>query len=445
MDIYTEAIQKLYVAYFSRPADAGGLGFWRNAIVTANGDITAVAAAFATSQEYRDTYGGKTSSAVINAIYQNLFNRDAEPAALDFWGGALDGGAMTVDDAVLEISGAARNGDAVTFANKVAAADDFSTALDTPAKMGGYSGVRANQVAKTWLAGITNTDSLATATEPATLTKTVETVVQAGSAAPVLEALTTGRDLLAGTSGDDQFIASVDAVAGSAWHTLGPDDIVDGDGGNDTLTVGVFTRLDDALLKGVRNIEILQLEGSAEVELNSATVTGLRLIDASAMSGRLSVTAGAGVTVKGGAADDVLRALGTGTVVLGGGEGRDVFDLSGFKAAGSAIAAVITDLAAGERIVFAGAASAFVAGKIQLAAGASLDSYANAAASAAHAASASGALAWFQHGGDSFIVQDVNGNGSFDGGADILVKLTGLRDLENALLDPAQPGSLVLA
>jgi S-layer protein len=86
-----------------------------------------------------------------------------------------------------------------------------------------------------------------------------------------------------------------------------------------------------------------------------------------------------------------------------------------------------------------------VATKVQLAAGASLDSYANAAAAAAHAASARGGLAWFQHGGDSFIVQDVNGNGSFDGGADVLVKLTGLRDLGNALFDPAQSGSLALA
>lgn len=75
----------------------------------------------------------------------------------------------------------------------------------------------------------------------------------------------------------------------------------------------------------------------------------------------------AGVTVKGGAGNDVLKAAGSGTVVLSGGEGRDVFDLSGFKSAGSAAT------------------------------------------------------------------------------ADIIVKLTGLRDLGSALLDPTGTGSLVLA
>ncbi len=49
MGIYTEAIQKLYVAYFRRPADAAGLAYWESVVTAAKGSPTSGAAAFAAS------------------------------------------------------------------------------------------------------------------------------------------------------------------------------------------------------------------------------------------------------------------------------------------------------------------------------------------------------------------------------------------------------------
>ena len=39
MATHTEAIQKLYVAYFNRPADYEGLAFWEKVLTANNGDL----------------------------------------------------------------------------------------------------------------------------------------------------------------------------------------------------------------------------------------------------------------------------------------------------------------------------------------------------------------------------------------------------------------------
>lgn len=59
---YHNDIQKLYVAYFGRPADPAGLAFWETQVEAANGSTAAVSAQFAASAEYKSTYAGMTSS-----------------------------------------------------------------------------------------------------------------------------------------------------------------------------------------------------------------------------------------------------------------------------------------------------------------------------------------------------------------------------------------------
>ncbi len=83
---YTNAIQKLYVAYFSRPADVAGLAYWDGVVSAANGSTAAVSAAFAASAEYKAAYAGLDAYATVDKVYLNLFGRHAEPAGLNFWG-----------------------------------------------------------------------------------------------------------------------------------------------------------------------------------------------------------------------------------------------------------------------------------------------------------------------------------------------------------------------
>ncbi|MCC2958628.1 DUF4214 domain-containing protein [Massilia sp. IC2-477] len=465
MDTYTEAVQKLYVAYFSRPADPAGLTYWKQVVSNAQGDISAVAAAFAASQEYRDTYAGKSGVAVIDTIYRNLFGRTPEPAGLEYWGNALDTGAITVDNAVQRISVAAAGDDIISFASKVAASDAFTNALDTPFEADGYAGMKANTVAKEWLAGITTGTALAKAIEPIALAQVISKAAQAGPLVVLPNSLTAEKDTLTGTEGKDRFFGAIDTTADSRWHTLGPSDVIDGGAGEDTLVIAAYTRLDGMMLVGGKNIETLELVGTGTVWMDSADLAGVRLIDGSGSGGVLGITAGTGVTVKGGAADDSLSARGANAVLQGGagkdvlkvygvaasavtltgGQGEDKFDVSEFRAANAGAAVTITDLAKGERIAFASSASAdFVSSRVTLIDEATFDNYASEAARAADAKAASHGIAWFQYRGNTFIVQDIDGNGNFDGGVDIIVKLTGLVDLSTASFNKESAGTLML-
>ena len=107
MGTYTAAVQELYVAYFARPADVGGLAFWED-YMNKGGKISVIAAEFAKSTEYQQTYGGKTPYEVVAAVYANLFNREPDVDGLNFWAQNLMKGVYTVDQAVTTIAAGAQ-------------------------------------------------------------------------------------------------------------------------------------------------------------------------------------------------------------------------------------------------------------------------------------------------------------------------------------------------
>lgn len=178
---YHSAIQKLYIAYFNRPADYAGLNYWETVVEAANGNTAAVSAAFAASAEYKAEYGNKTPATVINQIYMNLFGRAAEPDGLAYWSDVVRSGAVTIDAAVTAIANGAQGTDKIAFDSKVAFASAFTAALDTPAEQAGYSGDLANDAAKEIVAGIKTAAQLAAAITPAALSASISAVVKAAT------------------------------------------------------------------------------------------------------------------------------------------------------------------------------------------------------------------------------------------------------------------------
>lgn len=273
MATYTEAVQKLYVAYFSRPADAAGLTYWENVVAKANGNTAAVSAAFAASQEYKDTFAGKSAYQIIDTIYMNLFGRPAESAALTFWGQGLLNGNFTIDNAVTAIAAGAQTTDLAAYNSKVAAATAFSAALDTSAEMIGYTGTAANAAAKTWLAGIKDEATLKAAIEPAALNGTVGTVTNP----PVVGqtyVVAAGVETLVGTSANDTFNARNVGADGQPAPTLDEFDSIDGGAGTDTLNIytganGINTSLPSSA--SVKNVEIINLYNATGNEFGGAT------------------------------------------------------------------------------------------------------------------------------------------------------------------------------
>lgn len=249
MTVYTEAIQKLYVAYFSRPADVAGLIYWDGVVATAKGNTAAVSAAFAASGEYRSTYAGKDTAAVVDTVYMNLFGRHAEPAGVQYWSSLLDSGAVTVDGVVTAVAGSALTTDLAACTSKVAASTAFTAALDTTPEILAYSGGLANLAGVMFLAGVTDATSLAAATAEKQLAATIAAIVSPDATptpapapppitipGPVLTPTTPPPELLTPTATGRTFdLGGGDDVLGDFAIVAG--DIANGGPGLDTMVL----------------------------------------------------------------------------------------------------------------------------------------------------------------------------------------------------------------
>jgi hypothetical protein len=174
---YINDVQKLYVAYFSRPADADGLQFWSHILATDSTGYQQISHAFATSAEYKATYAGMDNRAVVNAIYEHLFGRAAESTGLDFWTNALNNGAMTVDNMVTQVAAGAQGSDLLAYNAKVAVSTSFTARLDQPNEVKAYSGDHANQIAIDFIATVKDLQSAASAMDPGVIDGVITHIV----------------------------------------------------------------------------------------------------------------------------------------------------------------------------------------------------------------------------------------------------------------------------
>jgi len=189
------------------------------------------------------------------------------------------------------------------------------------------------------------------------------------------------------------------------------------------------------------------IDGDANLTLDMTGNTLVAVIDASALTGALTVTAIGTATVTGGAGDDALTAAGSGDTLLGGAgadtlTGADLTTLTG--GAGSDIFVVsiptnvntystITDLSSGDIIALT-AGETFVSSAVTLASTAVFQDYANAAVN--ELATDNEDAAWFQFGDDTFIVINDNQadavDADFENGSDAIIRITGTVDLSTA-------------
>ena len=165
---YYPLVQRLYVGYFGRPADPGGLDFYAGHYLSAGADINPAALdqaytadpfirmlidSFGTSKESSDLYPGDNAE-FITAIYANLFNRAPDEGGKAFWIAALDSGAVNRAAAALAVMNGAQGSDAEIVASKVGAASAFTGALNLPSRRAVYSGKVANAVVRAMLARV---------------------------------------------------------------------------------------------------------------------------------------------------------------------------------------------------------------------------------------------------------------------------------------------------
>jgi len=258
------SIQGVYVALFGRPADPTGLAFFNTA--TNNGaDLTAIGDLSAT-QEYKDRFDGQNNAQIVASIYQSLFNRDPEAEGLNFFVNALNTGSLNINNIAIAILDGAQGSDKTIVDNKIASANLFTAAIDTPLEVGSYVGNDAAALGRAFLAGITTTAATQAQAEAA-----VANVVTESNAGNTIE-LGGLAEVVVGKLGDADVSTSrndtINAAAAGDWVAT---QRIDGGFGTDTLNAtldGNLTVEDGAAGNGsLRNVEILNItaDGGAVV------------------------------------------------------------------------------------------------------------------------------------------------------------------------------------
>lgn len=108
-------ITEIYIATFMRAPDSAGLDYWVNSSLT----IDEIASSFFDQTETQLRYPSALSDTeFVNTIYNNLFNRDADAAGLDYWVSELTEGTMTRDQMIMAVVRGALGTDDVILANK---------------------------------------------------------------------------------------------------------------------------------------------------------------------------------------------------------------------------------------------------------------------------------------------------------------------------------------
>lgn len=212
---YFDQIQKIYIAFYQRPADPAGLLYWAGKADDAGGDLGQIINAFAASPEANTLYGAidaSTIGGVIDSLYLALFNRAPEPAGRQFYIDSFAAGTFTPSSIALAVLVGAQERDSDAIGHKLQVANEFTQQVDgrplsDPAFGDGsginasYAGSAAEAAARAILAGVTADPT--TVLTPAQVTGVLqEEIAQPGD--PILDGNTGGGggDTGGGSGGD---------------------------------------------------------------------------------------------------------------------------------------------------------------------------------------------------------------------------------------------------
>ncbi len=104
----SDAVARLYVAAFDRLPEPAGFAFWVEQYSTAQWNLPQMAAFFADSNEFNDTFGGLDNEGFVTQMYRNVLDRGPDQQGLDFWSGQLANG-LSRGDLLLRFSESTEN------------------------------------------------------------------------------------------------------------------------------------------------------------------------------------------------------------------------------------------------------------------------------------------------------------------------------------------------
>lgn len=348
---YFDVVQKLYIAFYQRPADPGGLRFWAQRIDGSGGDISQAWDAFAAEPEAVRLYGTINSGTVerlVDQIYRALFNRPAETAGRDFYVSRFLDGRYTAAEIAFRIIDGAQNDDARAITNKVIVANRFTAIVDgrpleDPAfgTGGNFAATydRSDEVVARTLLLAVNSNDATVRTVDQVRQDVISLIADAGdSLIPVDDTPSGFQNFTLTADADSPLLASGNntITANNNDHLQATDSIAAGDG-TDTIVFGGAQDLVDLQFTNVSSVEQLRfLAGSTTGHTlgplaAAAGVQSVALDNAAASLSAFSL--GRAISVAGSAfADSIQGSQGFNDTLIGGagddtllgGEGDDL-------------------------------------------------------------------------------------------------------------------------
>ncbi|MDR0775410.1 MAG: DUF4214 domain-containing protein [Azonexus sp.] len=248
---------------------------------------------FGASPEYTNTIAGLSNTQIVTKIYQNVLGRAPDSTGLNFWVNALNNGYSTPADVAYDILQAALhpvdgvpNSDTAIVENKIAVAQAFTDALNTPEEDTAFTNSFANGTindVRAWLASV-NDDPASVDAAKAGLDSLVQKMVDAdkpvdpGGDTDTIYIGSPDKDpTIAGNDKDNHFVAQTGDLHDNV--------ILDGKGGYDTLSVTM--RGDDAIAATTKNIEkvVVRVQDGFTVVGPDNNIVDGATVDADRMSG----------------------------------------------------------------------------------------------------------------------------------------------------------------
>lgn len=127
--MHDNVIQQLYIAYYGRPADPGGLAYWSDRLNTNGGDLSTIMDAFGSSEEYEERFGALNDQALVNNLYYQIFGRAAEPEGLAFYTGMLARGDSSLIELAVDIVNGTQGTDLVVIDKRTELAQQFTAQI----------------------------------------------------------------------------------------------------------------------------------------------------------------------------------------------------------------------------------------------------------------------------------------------------------------------------
>lgn len=270
-----EYVQKMFLAYFGRPVAPTGQEYYGQLVD--EGNVAALQDDFWNSVESQGKFGALSTEGKVNAIFNQLFARDAAAAGLTYWTTEINAGRVSLPQAALTILNSAAADDLAVFNAKLEVANAFTAELDTTAEILAY---QSNiDEARDLLVSIKSQAQADAAV--ADIQNIVADIVAGGSAEDQTFTLTNGTDVATANvfnapmvfvpDGSDRILSlqDEDVLTGIAGRTDNTLNVTMGNRNADEGTTAITT----PILNNIQNINIDWTGTTTTLDLRNADAT----------------------------------------------------------------------------------------------------------------------------------------------------------------------------